>query len=242
MFLLHYPKRFIFLPDLISFIKNQRFRIDKIFFFLYKKDIKYLHQNNYNINIISSKENLRPHLKYFYAMKLFRDFAIITLDDDIGYTDDTFESLFNAYIDNPNVISGRRTHLMSYDDNGELKSYYKWEHEQKVHINPEFNILITNVGGSIYPPDILNINDEFLPIIKETITCDDLTLKYFENIKGIPIKWIYNQNMLGTERILPKTKAIPLYKINSINPFSYPYLQSPCIFKYIEPSIFMPLD
>jgi hypothetical protein len=100
-----YPKRFIFLPDLISFIKNQRFRIDKIFFFLYKKDIKYLHQNNYNINIISSKENLRPHLKYFYAMKLFRDFAIITLDDDIGYTDDTFESLFNAYIDNPNVIS-----------------------------------------------------------------------------------------------------------------------------------------
>ena len=212
-----YPKRFIFLPDLISFIKNQRFRIDKIFFFLYKKDIKYLHQNNYNINIISSKENLRPHLKYFYAMKLFRDFAIITLDDDIGYTDDTFESLFNAYIDNPNVISGRRTHLMSYDDNGELKSYYKWEHEQKVHINPEFNILITNVGGSIYPPDILNINDEFLPIIKETITCDDLTLKYFENIKGIPIKWIYNQNMLGTERILPKTKAIPLFKINSIN-------------------------
>ena len=212
-----YPKRFIFLPDLISFIKNQRFRIDKIFFFLYQKDIKYLNQNNFNVNIISSKENLRPHLKYFYAMKLFRDFAIITLDDDIGYTKDTFESLFNEYIDNPNVISGRRTHLMSYDNNGELKSYFEWKFEQKIRTKPEFDILLTNVGGSIYPPDILNINDEFLPIIKETITCDDLTLKYFENIKGIPIKWIYNKNMMGAKRRLPKTKSIPLFKINSIN-------------------------
>jgi hypothetical protein len=46
-------------------------------------------------------------------MKLFRDYAIITLDDDIGYLDDTFESLFNAYIENHNIISGRRTHLMT---------------------------------------------------------------------------------------------------------------------------------
>ena len=212
-----YPKRFIFLSDLMTFIRNQSFKIDKIFFFFYNKDIKYFDQKTYNLNIISTKENLRPHLKYFYAMKLFRDFAIITLDDDIGYTKDTFESLFNAYIDNPNVICGRRSHLMTYDDNGELKSYFKWNFEQKIHLKPEFNIILTNVGGSIYPPDILNINEEFLPIIKETITCDDLTLKYFETIKGIPIKWIYNHNMQGTARRLPKTNASSLFKINRIN-------------------------
>ena len=212
-----YPKRFIFLQDLMSYIKNQSFIINNIFFFLYKNDTKYLSLDMKKLKIISTNENLRPHLKYFYAMKLFRDHAIITLDDDIGYTKDTFESLFNAYIDNPNVISGRRSHLMKFDNNGELKSYFKWLFEQKLYTNPEFNLVLTNVAGSIYPPDILNIKDEFLPIIKETITCDDLTLKYFENIKGIPIKWINNDNMLGYKRRLPKVNSLPLYSINQIN-------------------------
>ena len=176
-----YPKRFIFLPDLMTYIKNQRYNISRIFFFLYKNDIKYLNMNINDSKIVSTEKNLRPHLKYFYAMKLFRDHAIITLDDDIGYSEDTFESLYNEYIENPNVICGRRSHLMTYENNGELKSYFKWKFEQKIQRNPDFNLILTNVGGSIYPPDILNIKDEFLPIIKETITCDDLTLKYFEN-------------------------------------------------------------
>lgn len=150
-------------------------------------------------------------------MKLFRDFAIITMDDDIGYTNDTFESLFNVYIDNPIVISGRRSHLMTYNDNGELNSYFKSKTEQKIYLKSEFNIILTNVGGSIYPPDILNINEYFLLINKETITCDDLALKYFETIKEIPIKWIFNQNMLGSERKLPKIKAPTLFQSNLIN-------------------------
>ena len=212
-----YPKRFILLPDLMKFIKNQSFRVGKIFFFLYKNDIKYLNLTINDSKIISTKENLRPHLKYFYAMKLFKDYAIITLDDDVGYDKDTFESLFNEYINNPNVICGRRSHLMTFDKEGELNSYYKWKFEQNIKRNPEFNLILTNVGGSIYPPDILSIKDEFLPIIKETITCDDLTLKYFENIKGIPVKWIKNNNMQGIKRSLPKIKASPLFKINFIN-------------------------
>ena len=51
---------------------------------------------------------------------------------------------------------------------------------------------LTNGAGSIFPPDIFNIKDDFLPIINETITCDDLTLKYFATIKAIPHKWIVN--------------------------------------------------
>ena len=44
-------------------------------------------------------------------MKLFKNYAIITLDDDIGYANNTFETLFNAYIENPNIINGRRSHF-----------------------------------------------------------------------------------------------------------------------------------
>jgi len=212
-----YPKRFKYLPDLMTFIRNQNFQINKIIFFLYKGDMKYYDLNIKDVKIILSDKNLRPHLKYFYAMKLFKDYAIITLDDDIGYTKDTFESLFNSYIQNPNVISGRRSHLMTYKKNGELKGYFKWKFEQNFIKETNFNLTLTNVGGSIFPPDILNINDGFLPIIKETITCDDLTLKYFANIKGIPPKWIVNNKFMGIKRKLPKTNSISLFKINHIN-------------------------
>ena len=69
--------------------------INNINIFIYKG-----HKKDYNINLNDVKihfeeKNLRPHLKYFYAMKYFREFAIITLDDDIGFARDTFESLFN---------------------------------------------------------------------------------------------------------------------------------------------------
>ena len=150
-------------------------------------------------------------------MKLFKSYAIITLDDDIGYSNDTFETLFNAYIENPNIINGRRSHLMTYKNNGELNQYNKWVLEQTIINHSDFRILLTNGAGTIFPPDILNINDEFLPIIKETITCDDLTLKHFSNIKGIPHKWIVNNHLMGIPRTLPKSYSRPLWQVNLVN-------------------------
>jgi len=139
------------------------------------------------------------------------------LDDDLGYSYDTFESLFNAYVENPNIISGRRAHLMTFNNNGELKNYFSWVFEYKYINESDFNLTLTNGAGSIFPPDILNINKDFLPIINETITCDDLTLKYFAVRKGIPHKWIVNNNIMGIPRRLPKSESLPLYKINLKN-------------------------
>ena len=212
-----YPARFIYLPGLMTFIKNQSFPINKIIFFFYKDDIKYYNLNISDAEIILIDKNLRPHLKYFYAMEYFKEYAIITLDDDAGYVQDTFETLYNSYIENPNLISGRRGHLMTYKKNGEIKKYRKWVYEQKSIKEPSFDLTLTNVGGTIFPPDILNINEKLLPIINETLTCDDLTLKYFSIIKGIPPKWIVNNKINGIHRKLPKTKDSPLSKVNFIN-------------------------
>jgi hypothetical protein len=201
----------------MTFIRNQTFKINKINFFFYEG-----HKRSYNLNLSDVKlhfveKNLKPHLKYFYAMKLYRDHAIITLDDDLGFANDTFESLFNAYIENPNIINGRRGNLMTYKYNGELTGYLSWVFEQKKIKESSFNLLLTNGAGSIFPPDILNINDDFLPIINETITCDDLTLKYFATIKGIPHKWIVNNHVMGIYRTLPKSNSSPLFRINKVN-------------------------
>ena len=114
--------------------------------FLQNQTHKYFTYNFSNFNelkIISVDKNLRPHLKYFLAMTFYRDYAIITLYDDIGYAKNTFETLFNSYIENPNIISGRRAHLMIYDNNEKLKSYIRWKFEQKNILSPDFNITLT---------------------------------------------------------------------------------------------------
>ena len=67
-----YPKRFVYLPGLMAFIRNQTLHINKIIIFLYKEDIKYFHLNISDVEIIIINKNLRPHLKYFYAMKYYR--------------------------------------------------------------------------------------------------------------------------------------------------------------------------
>ena len=212
-----YPNRFVYLPDLIEFIRNQNYIINKIILFLFKEDIKFFDASIKDIQVILTDKDLKPHKKYFYPMQIFRDYAIITLDDDIGYPNDTFESLVNAYIENPNIISGRRSHLMTYKNNGELKKYLQWKFEQKIINNSDFSILLTGCGGSIFPPDILNINNDYIPIINETLTCDDLTLKYYSIKKGIPMKWIVNNYINGINRKLPKINSSRLCIINLVN-------------------------
>lgn len=44
---------------------------------------------------------------------------------------------------------------------------------------PDYNLFITTGAGSLYPPDFLNIDHYMINIINETITTDDITLKYF---------------------------------------------------------------
>ena len=212
-----YPERFFYLKDLMTFIRNQSFPINQIYFFFYEGHKTYYNINITDVKIIYTKLNLKPHLKYFYAMKLFRDYAIITLDDDLGYSYDTFESLINSYIENPNIISGRRAHLMTYKKNGELRGYFNWIYECRLINESNLNITLTNGAGTIFPPDILNIKDEYLSIINETITCDDLTLKYFSVQKGIPQKWVFNKHLMGVRRKLKKSNSSPLFRINRIN-------------------------
>lgn len=212
-----YTKRFHLLPRLIECLKRQTLLINEIVLFLTEEDNK-----NYNLNIsefkiITVKENLRPHLKYFYAMQLFRDYAIINIDDDINYSPNTFETLYNNYLDYPNIIVGRRSHYFNYRINGELKKYNEWIYKQKKITEPDFNTFLTGVGSILYPPDILNINEHFKYLVNELITNDDLVLKYFSIRKGIVSKWIENNELAGKGFFINGQQGNPLCIINGVN-------------------------
>ena len=208
-----YKKRFIFLPTVIKSLRNQSMAPNKIVLVLSKNDMKHYKIKMNGIDIITVNEDLKPHKKYFYTMLKYPEYAIITVDDDIIYCKNMLKSLYNSYINHPNIVSGRRGHLMRYKKNGELYKYVSWYYEYKGIIKANYDIFFTGVGGVLYPPDILNINRKYLKIIEETMLVDDITLKYFEINKGIEVQWVPNKHNQGL-KIMTNSEDNPLFKIN----------------------------
>ena len=146
-------------------------------------------------------------------MRKYRNYAIITVDDDVIYCKNFLKSLYNSYLEYPNVVSGRRGHNMIYKKNKELEKYSAWIKKNKSLSEPDFKLFLTGVGGIIYPPDILNIKEEYLDLIKEIIWADDLTLKHWEIEKGIKSRLIPNRHPMGL-RLIKNNHDAPLFKNN----------------------------
>ena len=147
-------------------------------------------------------------------MSKYRDYAILTLDDDTIYCNNMIKSLFNSYLDHPNIVSGRAGHFMKYKDNGELTGYLSWFEPANSVEDIDYNIFLIGVGGIIYPPDILNINENYLDIIRDFLIGDDFVLKHLEIKKGIEQRLIKNNHPQG---LYMKNNSLnrPLYAINN---------------------------
>ena len=181
----------------VQSIKLQTLLPQKIILVLYESDYYKYNLNITGIEVIKVNKDIKPHKKYFYVMMQFRDYAIITLDDDIFYPSNTILSIYESYIKHPNIISGRRTHLIKFKKNYEIDLYKHWKFEQTKIKEPDYNLFITTGAGTLYPPDILNIEERHLNIINEVITTDDIFLKHLEINKGIESIWVPNNLMLG---------------------------------------------
>ena len=136
-------------------------------------------------------------------MKKYRDYAIITIDDDIIYTNDLIETLYNSYIKYPNCIHSRRVHKITIKNN-EILPYNKWITEYKNELNPSFDLLANTGSGTLFPPNILNISDENIKEIINCITADDIYLKYLSRKKNIKIVWVPNNYLLGLKQLNDK--------------------------------------
>ena len=130
-------------------------------------------------------ENLRSHTKYYFALKEYPEANVITVEDDCYYPKDTLESLVKLHKEFPGNICANRAHKITFDENGEVKPYRKWLHNYAGHTQPHHLLVMTGVGGVLYPPHSLNetIFD------KETFKricfyADDLWLKVNTDLKG----------------------------------------------------------
>jgi len=134
-------------------------------------------------------EDIGPHTKYFHAITEFKNDIIITTDDDILYSSDLIEVLYQSYQKHPKAVSARRCHLINFDENGSIKKYNEWLYKYSNLIDtPSMLLFPTGVGGVLYPPHTLHPEVYNLENIKKlTLKNDDVWLKFMEILNGTPV-------------------------------------------------------
>lgn len=197
-----YPARFPTLHICLKSILNQTLKPTKVILWL-DKDVsldsippKILKLQKKGLEIRCGGEPLKPHKKYFHAMKEFRDACIVTVDDDVIYTRDMLASLYASYQKHPGCISARRVHKILHDVNHKAVGYNFWDYDCKKDSGPSQQLLATGVGGVLYPPHIFDMDSKFfIPqnIMDNAWSVDDIWLKFVENSLNIPIVWVPNK-------------------------------------------------
>lgn len=198
-----YPKRYKYIRQVVDSILGNRVQPYKICLCLYENDVKlltrelktYLSKNG--VEVLSHEGyDIKPHTKYYPAMKKYKDYAIITIDDDVVYSADLIESLCKSYDKHKDCISARRVHKIIYR-NGYADAYEKWVMQYTQEASPSYDLFATGVGGVLYPPDILKIDDIKTDEIMECLYADDIFLKYIEQKLSIKTVWAENRNPHG---------------------------------------------
>ena len=212
-----YPARFPTLHICLKSILNQTMKPTKVILWL-DKDVsldsvpkKVLKLQKKGLIIRSEGESLKPHKKYFHAMKEFKNACIVTVDDDVIYTRDMLASLYTSYQKHPDCISARRVHKIQYDINNKAVDYNSWVYDCKKDPGPSKQLIATGVGGVLYPPHIFDMDSEnFNPknIMDNAWSVDDIWLKFVENSLNIPVVWVPNKQthpIYITDKSLAKT-------------------------------------
>ena len=201
-------------------IFNNTMKPSKIVLTLYKNDLIYLTKylndliSEERIELIVTDIDLKSHQNYFEVMKKYKDYAIITITDDIIYTTDLIETLYNSYINYPNCIHARCVHKIGIK-NYKVLPYNKWLKNYTFEFNPSFYLFSEPKGGILYPPNILNISNDNIYEITKCSIADDIYLKHLSMKKNIQIIWVPNNFSLGLEKIVDNnSKKYELKKKN----------------------------
>lgn len=182
-----FPARFDDLYLVIESIFRQSVLPDKILLYL-DKDVQesslpssLIKLKNYGLSIIIGGEEIKPHKKYYYAMKDNPDSIIITFDDDNLYRADTIEKLINSYKHFPNCVSCMRAHRMRFEGK-ELMPYNDWDIVYTDMVEKASSELFaTGVGGVLYPPHCMISELYNIDRIKDLcLNADDIWLKYIQ--------------------------------------------------------------
>ncbi|MGM9604492.1 MAG: hypothetical protein ACI3XG_05460 [Faecousia sp.] len=143
---------------------------------------QFLPYESKGVQICFSDIHLMPHNKSFHTAEMDADRYIITVDDDILYSEKLVERLYTTYRTQPaNTIVCELAHRIQLDASGIPKPYDQWDWESKGISGPSHLLMAKGVGGVLYPPGFFRDGYFDINTIRKTcLFADDLWLKFQE--------------------------------------------------------------
>lgn len=217
-----HPARINYVSVAINTILRQRLKPDRVILWLAEEEFKNK-EADLPDNLLSLKdlgleikwcENLYSYKKTIPALRECPNDIIVTADDDLYYAEDWLESLYNAYLKNPENIYVRRAVKVEVRK-GKIQDAFK---RDMAHLKnckaPLFANQLMGGSGCLFPPnslhpDIFNI-DKFTSLLP---THDDIYLWAMAVLNNTKIQVVggYDEEMLCVEG----TRTSALCKINN---------------------------
>lgn len=189
-----FPARFVSLHLVIKSILCQDMKPDRLLLFLddtvsadeLPESLTTL--KKYGLEIEFRPRNMKPHKKYYYAMKEHPESIVITIDDDIIYPNDLVSTLYECHKKFENCVIATRSHRILFDNNGQIKKYNEWKWTDESTNKPSMELIATGCGGVLYPPHCMSNKLLDYELIKNlSLNADDLWLKVMQVLVHTPV-------------------------------------------------------
>lgn len=177
--------------------------------------LRLLQYKKYGLKILWTKNDLKPHKKYWTVMRQYPDKYIITIDDDIYYRKDLVTHLWDLSQKFKNSVCANNVASILNKDL-EFVSYNQWQYKNVISNHPSHNYIAKGNGGIIYPPFVFKNQEAFNEdlIIQTCLKADDLWLKANELINNVKV---VKGDYYSTAIELSGSQKVALMKTNTSN-------------------------
>lgn len=196
-----FPVRMKTVPYTIETLLSQSYRPDEVILWLAEEqfpnrddDLPYRLRRLQQYGLtIKWCNDIRSYKKLVPTVQLYPNDIIVTADDDVYYPPQWLSNLISSYQKDKSAIHCNRGNVIKTDSNGYPLPYNSWGLYFLSTSCVGYNILMTGVGGVLYPPyslyeDVIDA-DKFMVLSKDA---DDLWFWAMAVLQGTPIKVIEN--------------------------------------------------
>lgn len=171
-------------------------------------------QKNRGLEIKYCKD-IRSYTKLIYALKMYPDASIVTIDDDIIYPHDLLEHLVNAHLESPDCICANwiREYPRNLGEN--YMSILKWKQLfDATEISERY--FFEGFAGVLYPPYSLDLevfNERvFMDICKYA---DDVWFNAMALKAGIKVKYAWKHYSIASFCENEDVQCVALQNVNN---------------------------
>lgn len=146
---------------------------------------------------IAACVDIRSYKKIVPTLQNHEDCFIITVDDDLYYTQDCIETLTKAYRPDSKHIVTRRAHKVTVQRGGGLAPYRSWKRDISRPATSE-RIFPTGGFGTLYPPGAFH----------DDVTDASLFMELCKSADDVWLYWMWRMNGHLGQKVASNTRIV----------------------------------